>query len=119
MAKKVFKVGEIKCAEDVLKFFDAWTEVGAEGRKTALAKAGEEKRITVKNPNAWIHFYDTGAVYVSFGKFHSIRLWSGYDPVNSYTNKAGETKDYPLTWSCDKYYSTDNVNLMKALSKAF
>ena len=111
---------EVNDVESMLTAFRLWTEMGSEKRQAMIAEKGEaDKRFTLKKDKAWISFYDTGAVYVSFGKFHSIRLWSGFDPVNSYTNKAGERKDYPLTWSCDSYYSMDNVALVKALGKAF
>ena len=119
--KKAQKVViEVSDVESMLTAFKLWTEMGSEKRKDYLAKNAEgDRRFTLKKEKAWISFYDTGAVYISFGKFHSIRLWSGYDPINSYTNKKGETTDYPLTWNCDSYYSMDNQSLVKALGKAF
>ena len=124
MARKVFKVSEINCVEDLLKAFDLWTEIGAEGRKSALSKAGEEKYIIVKNPKSWVYFEAAGNVFVSTGKYHSIYLRSGFKPINKYTHKDGKVDKYELlTKRClsydSKWDSMENTALVSALLSCF
>lgn len=124
MAKKVVKFEvQINSVEALIGAFQKWRDMPYEDRKKVL---GENKRIECvlpekKKDGAYsVSFYADGAAYVSFGKFKSIELRSGADPVSKYTNKAGEEKRYPLTRSdCTDYYSMENKALVGALSGSF
>jgi len=124
MSKKVMKF-EIGNAEEILKSYAQWRDMTAEKRKDLIAKAGNYDnriKLDVQNPVKdgirSVSFYSSGKVYLTFGKFHSIKLESGFDPQNRYTSKDGVTKAYPLTWSEAKdYYSIENKKLVAAISK--
>lgn len=119
MARKNVFVGKVDSVESLLSQFKLWSEMGSEKRAAFLEKNGDERRHSVILKNSRIHFYDTGAVYVSYSPYKSVRLWSGYDPISTYKKKDGSSQSYTLTWDCEDYYSLENKGLCKALESAF